>query len=119
MTTPPTDFQTRSFAFACLIVNLYRSLDKARTVPSYLARQVLRSGTSIGANLEEAKAAQSRRDLISKFSISLKESRETRYWLRLIQRTCDVSGTSLDSALVEANELVSVLTTSLRRLRHE
>jgi hypothetical protein len=60
MTTPQTDFQTRSFTFACLIVNLYRSLDEARTVPSYLARQVLRSGTSIGANLEEAKAAQSR-----------------------------------------------------------
>ncbi len=117
--TPDRFPWTRSFAFACLIVNLYRSLEEAGTVPSYIARQLLRSGTSIGANLEEAKAAQSRRDLISKFSISLKEARETRYWLRLIQSTCNVSTALLAQASDEANELVSILTASLRRLKHE
>jgi four helix bundle protein len=52
----------------------------------HLARQVLRSGTSIGANLEEARAAQTRRDSAARFSIALKEARETAYWLRLLSR---------------------------------
>jgi len=119
MTISQTDFQTRSFAFACLILKLSRSLDDERTVPSYLTRQVLRSGTSIGANLEEARAAQSRRDLISRFSIALKEARETLYWLRLIQSTCKIPAAILAPASKEANELVAILTASVRRLKQK
>jgi four helix bundle protein len=115
MPTPPTDFQTRSFLFACVIVRLYRML--ISSCPSVLARQVLRSGTSIGANLEEAKAAQSRRDLAAKFSIALKEARETAYWLRLLASTEPNLREPITPRLEEANELVAILTASLKRLK--
>ena len=117
MTRIPPDFQTRSFAFACAIVGLYRSLEQAGTVPSYLSRQLLRSGTSIGANLEEARAAQSGRDLMSKFSIALKEARETLFWLRLVRATCAAPVESLGSVLSESNELVAILTASVIRMK--
>jgi four helix bundle protein len=117
MAKTPPDFCPRSFAFACDIVRLYRALEKA--VPPALARQVLRSGTSIGANLEEAKVAQSRRDLTAKFSIALKEARETSYWLRLLTATSLARPDTVGPCLREANELVSILTTSVRSLKAE
>ena len=115
MAPDSTDFRQRSFSFACDIVRLYRVLEK--TVPTTLARQVLRAGTSIGANLEEAKVAQSRRDLVSKFSIALKEARETSYWLRLLMATDFVSPETAAPCLREANEFVAILTASVRRLK--
>jgi len=111
------DYQIRSFKFACGILNLCRELEEARTVPGRVINQLLRSGTSIGANLEEARAAQSRADLLAKFSIALKESRETLYWLRLIESTCRVPSALLRPALTEANELVAILTTSVIRMK--
>jgi four helix bundle protein len=77
---------------------------------------VLASGTSIGANLEEAKASQSRRDAAAKFSIALKEARETAYWLRLLVATDLVDDATVASLLREAEELVSILTVARRRL---
>jgi four helix bundle protein len=82
-----------------------------------VARQLLRSGTSVGANLEEAAGAQSRRDLTSKFSIAFKEARETRYWLRLIAATEPSLTKLLSPVLNESNQLVAILTTSVRRLK--
>ena len=82
-----------------------------------MVRQVLRSGTSIGANLEEAKCAQSRRDLISRFHVALKEARETRYWLRLLVATSLVPANVLAGVLDEANQLVAILTASVKRLK--
>jgi four helix bundle protein len=111
------DFRSRSFVFACDIVRLYRVLD--RSVPGPLARQVLRAGTSIGANLEEAKVAQSRRDLAAKFSIALKEARETSYWLRLLQATGLARRDLLTPVLRETEELIAILTASVRRLRNQ
>jgi four helix bundle protein len=109
------DFRARSFAFACDIVRLYQAL--APLIPSVMARQILRAGTSIGANLEEAKPAQSRKDLISKFSIALKEARETSYWLRLVRATALAPKALLEGPLAEANELIAILTTCVRRLQ--
>ncbi|HEX6322183.1 MAG TPA: four helix bundle protein [Vicinamibacterales bacterium] len=83
---PIIDFQTRSFEFACEIVRFYRVISRRPEVPLPIARQLLRAGCSVGANLEEEKSAQSRRDLVSKFSIALKESRETQYWLPNLSR---------------------------------
>ncbi|MGE5836301.1 MAG: four helix bundle protein [Acidobacteriota bacterium] len=117
MAPQSTDFRERSFTFACDVVRLYQVLEK--TVPTTLARQVLRAGTSIGANLEEAKVAQSRRDLISKFSIALKEARETSYWLRLLAATELATPEALAACLHEANQLVAILTASVRRLKVE
>ena len=74
-----------SFDFSLQIIELYKILlDKREYI---LSRQLLKSGTSIGANVEEATAAQSKRDFISKMSIASKEARETRYWLRLLDKS--------------------------------
>ena len=74
-----------SFSFSLQIIQLYKVLIEKREF--VLSRQVLKSGTSIGANVEEAIAAQSRKDFISKMAIASKEARETRYWLRLMDKS--------------------------------
>ena len=73
----------KSYHFALSIIKLCHKLKNNREFE--LANQLLRSGTSIGANIEEAIAGQSRKDFISKMSIALKEARETNYWLRLLR----------------------------------
>ena len=83
----PQDIKERTFLFALEIVRLCQKLEKQSDVYRTLGRQLLRSGTSIGANTEEAQAGQSRADFINKYSIVLKEARETLYWLRLLRRT--------------------------------
>jgi four helix bundle protein len=115
MPSVAVDFPSRSFNFACDVVLLFRLLDGK--VPREMTRQILRSGTSVGANLSEGKAAQSRRDLRSKFSIALKEARETHFWLRLIAATYPHLEATVADALDESNQLVAILTTSVMRLR--
>jgi four helix bundle protein len=85
-------------------------------VPPYLARQILASGTSIGANIEESRACQSRRDTAAKFSIALKEARETLYWLRLLAANDLLASETASPLMREANELISILTVTRRRL---
>ena len=99
--------QQKSFQFALKIIELYRNLQEKREY--VLLKQLLRSGTSIGANVEEASAAQSRRDFLSKMSIASKEARETRYWLRLLQKSQIVD---LDYSLIltEIEEIIRILT---------
>lgn len=80
-----------------------------------LLTQLLRSGTSVGANLEEAKAAQSRPDFISKTRISLKEARETHYWLRLLERSDLVESNRIHPLVEEANEIVAILTSIVKK----
>src|SRR4051812_27916283 len=74
-----------SFNFSLKIIDLYKEL--IRRNEYVLSKQLLRSATSIGANVEEANAAQTKRDFITKMSIASKEARETRYWLRLLERS--------------------------------
>jgi four helix bundle protein len=116
MTNPP-DFGPRSFAFACDVVKLYGRLIDVPRFPYTVARQLLRSATAIGANLEEARAPSSRRDLANRHAIALREARETKYWLRLIQATNLAPSVMLNAPLQEADELVAILTTSVRSLR--
>ncbi|MBI2806715.1 MAG: four helix bundle protein [Planctomycetes bacterium] len=78
------DLQERLFAFSLRIVRLYQKLAKNSELGRVLGQQVLRSGTSVGANYQEGQAGQSRLDFISETSIALKEARETHYWLRLV-----------------------------------
>jgi four helix bundle protein len=78
------DIRERTFKFAVRIIKLCYELDKKPGVSRNLSRQLLNAGTSVGANAEEAQAAQSKPDFISKNSIALKEARETHYWLRLL-----------------------------------
>ena len=75
----------KSYAFALEVIALYQCMVGFKEF--VLSKQLLRSGTSIGANVEEAQAAQSSKDFINKLSIACKEARETRYWLRLLQQS--------------------------------
>jgi four helix bundle protein len=74
-----------TFEFSIQIIGLYKELKGRKEF--VLSKQLLRSGTSIGANVEEANASQSKREFISKMSIASKEARETRYWLRLLDKS--------------------------------
>lgn len=111
------DINNRTFSFACRIVLLYQHLAKQRYAAEVLGKQVLRSGTAIGANLEEAQAGQSRADFVSKCNIALKEARETHYWLRLLKETKIVSAEKIGNLLGEANEIVAILTSIVKKTR--
>lgn len=99
--------QEKSFQFALAVIDLYCRIREEREF--VLSRQVLRSGTSIGANVEEAIAGQSRKDFISKVSIATKEARETVYWLRLLQESSLVT-IDASKELARAKELLRILT---------
>jgi four helix bundle protein len=109
------DIPKRASSFACRIVSFYRFLAQQEAAGEILGRQVLRSGTSIGANLEEANAAQSKADFVSKCSIALKEARETYYWLRLFTETKVVPAGRLGGLVKESDELVAILTTIVKK----
>ena len=96
-----------SFDFSLQMISLYKMLVEHREY--VLSRQLLKSGTSIGANIEEAGAAQSRKDFISKMSIASKEARETRYWLRLLDRSKLVD-IDYSSYLISIEHIVNILT---------
>lgn len=109
------DIQDRSFAFACRIVHLTEHIYRRRSpLARVIARQLLNAGTSIGANLEEASAAQSKPDFISKCSIAAKEAREARYWLRLLTACKSVDPRRLASLVIEAGEIVAIVTTIVK-----
>lgn len=111
------DIVGRTFDFSVRIVKLCQVLDKLPGVPRILAGQILRSGSSIGANVEEAQAGQSKADFISKLSIACKEARETRYWLRLLTATDIMSKSILTPLIDEANQLTAILITIINNTR--
>ena len=104
--TGPT--RKKSFEFSLSIIKLYMKLQAAREY--VISKQLLRSGTSIGANIEEAVAASSRRDFLHKMTIASKEARETVYWLRLLDESNIVTDLDVQQQLDQANELVRLLT---------
>jgi four helix bundle protein len=102
----------KSFAFAIDIVNLYKVLlEKKEFV---LSRQVVRSGTSIGANVRESEHAQSKADFIHKLSISLKEANETEYWLDLLYETKYLSDIEFQNIKPKIIELLRLLTSIIK-----
>lgn len=106
----------KSKRFAVRIVNLYKYLcdNKAEKV---LCRQLLRSGTSIGANLHEAEEAFSRKDFAAKIYISLKEARETEYWLELLRATDYITESEYESINSDCSELLRLLVSITKTLR--
>lgn len=98
----------KSFAFACEIVSLYNILRERKEF--VLSRQLLRSGTSIGANIREAEQAESKLDFIHKLSISLKEANETAYWLELLFTTQYVTESEFQGIQPKLSELLRLLT---------
>jgi four helix bundle protein len=106
--------QDRAFEFACRIVRLHQTLMRKGVTARRLAGQLLDSGTSVGSNLEEAEAGQSKADFISKSRIALKEARESLYWLRLFAATEIVRPSRVGALIQEAREIVAILTTIVR-----
>lgn len=98
----------KSYAFAVRIVRLYQHLSVTRK-ECVLSKQVLRCGTSIGANVEEAIGGQSRADFVAKMSIAYKEARETCYWLRLLKDTDYLTQAEFDSIHADAEELCRLI----------
>lgn len=99
--------QIKSFQFALKMIELYRIL--AENKEYIISKQLLRSGTSIGANVEEAIAAQSKKDFIAKMSISSKEARETKYWLRLLNESKYID-INYSEYLKDIEEIINILT---------
>lgn len=106
--------QERSFLFAVRIVKLCQFLEKQDLVSRTLANQLLRSGTSIGANIEEAQAGQSKADFIVKMSIARKEARETHYCIRLLKESELITNSQLSEILQESDEIVRILTSIVK-----
>lgn len=113
------DLLERTFEFARRIVKLCQALDEKPGVSRTLSRQLLRSGTSIGANVEEGQAAQSRADFIAKYYIACKEARETHYWIRLLGATDVLPVERLAEISAECNELIAILTSIIKKLKSE
>jgi len=100
----------RSFDFSLQIIKLYKKLLQEHEY--VISKQVLKSGTSIGANINEAQAAQSKKDFIAKMSIASKEARETKYWLRLLSRSALTNNCDglLKTLLHDVEDIINVLT---------
>lgn len=97
----------KSFTFSLAVISLYKKLIEAHEF--VLSKQVLRSGTSVGANIEEAMAGQSKRDFIAKMSIASKEAREMKYWIRLLEKSEFIK---YDYAMLlkEIEQIINILT---------
>ena len=100
--------QEKTFAFAIRIVNLYKFLCEEKK-EFVLSKQVLRSGTSIGANIEESIGGQSDKDFFTKITIAYKEARETIYWLKLLFATNYLKQEQADSLLKDAEEICKII----------
>lgn len=102
----------KSYAFALHIIGLYKNLIQQNEF--VISKQMLRSGTSIGANVEEALAGQSRADFLSKMSIASKEARETNYWLRLLRDSGILDKSLAAPCLAESESIVNILTSIVK-----
>ncbi len=109
--------QDKSYAFAVRIVKMYQYLctEKKEFV---LSKQLLPSGTSVGANIEQAIGGQSKKDFFAKLTISYKEARETHYWIRLLTDTDYISKEQSDSLLKDVDELLKIIGSIQRTIRN-
>lgn len=107
--------RTKSFDFALQIIETYKLLNSKNEY--ILSKQLLRSGTSIGANIHEGTQAQSKKDFVSKLSISLKEACETEYWLRLLQESDYLTEKEIGTLLTEVKSLIKILTSIIKTTR--
>ncbi len=102
---------TKTFDFALSIVNLFIELKKENEFT--ISKQILRSAMSIGANVEEAIAAQSRKDFIHKMSIASKEARETKYWLRLLDKS-NLTTILMSNYLFKNEHIINIITKTIK-----
>ncbi len=109
--------QEKSYIFAIRIVRLYKYLIKQQK-EFVLAKQILRSGTSIGANIKEAIGGQSKKDFLSKLSIAYKEARETNYWLRILKDSGYLKIKEFESIFFDLEEIQKLLTTIIKTTKN-
>jgi len=108
--------QEKSYSFALRIIKLYQwmNLEKSEYV---LCKQLVKSGTSIGANVEEAIGGQSDKDFLSKMAIAYKESRETHYWLRLLHDTDFINDKAYLSIIQDCEELLKIIASIVKTMK--
>ena len=114
--TAPPDLRVRTKAFALRIIKMFGQLPKSE-VAKVLGRQVLRSGTSVGANYREAYRARSRAEFISKLGDCLRELEETAYWLELLVESGVLAAKKLSALLEETDELTAIFTSISKRTK--
>jgi four helix bundle protein len=114
-----SDLRERVFEFACAVTEVHRHIYSREPALRFAGGQAARAAGSVGANLEEADAGQSRADFISKCNIALKEARESRYWLRILARLYGQQKERLAPLITEATELIAILTTIVRKSRKQ
>ena len=119
MDEKPQDLKPRPKAFALRVIRMYSKLPKNDTVAQVLGKQVLRSGTSVGANYREASRGRSKSEFISKIGDCLKEIEETEYWLELIVDSGCISTAKMASLLDESRQLIAIFTTINKRSKGE
>jgi len=107
----------KSFRFAVKVVKSYSLHIKNDFHLKDLLRQLLRSGTSIGANIAESQEAVSKKDFINKLSIALKEAKETEYWLKLLREASLIEEKEFHSLIIDCNELLRLLISILKKLK--
>lgn len=109
--------QIKSYAFAVRIIKVFKYLSESKK-EFVLSKQLLRCGTSIGANIEEAIGGQSGKDFFAKLTIAYKEARETHYWIRLLKDTDYLSIEEADSLLKDVDELLRIIGSIQKTLRN-
>ncbi|AUC81899.1 four helix bundle protein [Lacinutrix sp. Bg11-31] len=108
--------KTKSYDFALRIISVYKSISS--NYKEYtLSKQLLRSGTSIGANIREAEFAQSNKDFISKMSIALKEANETDYWISLLKDSNYIDSETSKTLIFANNELIKMLVSTINTMK--
>ena len=111
------NIQDRTLDFAVRVVKLCQFLDEQGGVARVLYKQLIRSGTSIGANVREAQSAQSDKDFLHKLEIALKEARETEYWLTVLIKAQIIEEQKIKHLLEESNRILKILITITRKLK--
>lgn len=109
----------RTKQFAIRVIKACYFLDQQVGILRTLSNQLLRSGTSIGANVREAQSAQSHRDFLSKLEIALKEARETQYWIEILIESDMVEASKFNPLLQEATEITKILIASTKKLKNK
>ena len=109
--------QFKSYAFALRIIKVYKFLSHEKK-EFILSKQLLKSGTSIGANIEEAIGGQSKADFFAKITISYKESRESKYWIRLLKDSEYLTPEQADDLLKDIDELLKIIGTIQKTMRN-
>jgi four helix bundle protein len=112
----PNIIAEKSFLFAVRIVKLYQHLSEKKK-EFVLSKQILRSGTAIGTNVEEAEGAISKADFSNKISIAYKEARETHYWIRLLSATGFLNQKECESIMNDCEEILKILRAILNKTR--